>query len=273
MNKLAIATVNFKNYKMTNEFLDSFEDQTDKNFKTFVVDVTPEKERPDFPGRDWFEIIYGQNKGYGCGINLGLKKAISQGFEKYVIINNDVEVRQDFVEKSKEALQKHPGSLIGGKIYYGKGYEYHKERYKRQDLGKVIWYAGGSIDWDHALIKHRGVDEVDEGKHDSFKETDFVTGCLMVLDKEVVDKLGFLDESYFLYYEDADFSALAKKKGVKLYYDPDIVIWHKNAQSTGGAGSKMHQTWQRKSRLKFGLRYAPWRTKIHLLKNYLLSSI
>ncbi len=113
------------------------------------------------------------------------------------------------------------------------------------------------------------MDEVDTGKYDKFEETDFVNGALMCFDKKVIDTIGFWDEKYFLYFEDADFCVRAKRAGIKLYYDPTIVVWHKNAQSTGGSGSLIHQNYQTKNRLRFGLKYAPLRTKIHLLKNYL----
>ena len=95
----------------------------------------------------------------------------------------------------------------------------------------------------------------------------------MIFNKSVIDKIGYLDESYFLYYEDADWCERAKKAGINLYYDPSIVIWHKNAQSTGGAGSKLHQKYQEKNRLKFGLKYAPWKTKLHLIINLLTDKI
>ena len=90
----------------------------------------------------------------------------------------------------------------------------------------------------------------------------------MMFDKKFFETVGPLDESYVMYYEDADWCMRARRAGIKLYYDPKIVIYHKNAQSTGGAGSELHGSYQRKNRLKFGFRYAPVGTKIHLLKNY-----
>jgi GT2 family glycosyltransferase len=89
----------------------------------------------------------------------------------------------------------------------------------------------------------------------------------MAYKKSVLNIVGKWDESYFLYYEDADFCERALKKGVSLLYDPSIHLWHKNAQSTGGSGSSLHQKYQTKNRLIFGLKYAPFRTKIHLLLN------
>jgi GT2 family glycosyltransferase len=95
----------------------------------------------------------------------------------------------------------------------------------------------------------------------------------MLFDKSVIDKVGFWDESYFLYFEDADYCVRAKRKGIKLYYDPSINVWHKNAQSTGGSGSSIHVKYQKENRVKFGFKYAPLKTKFHLVKNFLFAKI
>lgn len=198
-----------------------------------------------------------------------MKEAIKQKYDKFCILNNDIFFKNDFIDSAIKSILHHPSSIIGGKIYYAPGYEYHKDRYKHNELGKVIWYAGSNINWQHALTPHRGVDEIGHHQYDKLEETEFVNGALMLFDKSIVDKVGFWDESYFLYFEDADYCVRAKKAGVKLYYDPSLIIWHKNAQSTGGAGSLIHQKYQRAGRLRFGLKYAPLKTKIHLLINYI----
>lgn len=267
--KLAIVTTNFENYQVTKDFLSSVENSIDDRTKVFISDLSTNIQSLII--KKWAEVIAGKNLGYAHGINLGLKKGLLEGFDQFVVINNDIRVRSDFVSSVVKSVNKHPTSIIGGKIYYEQGYEYHKDRYELPELGKVIWYAGGEVDWKHAVTHHIGVDEIDRGQYDTSKETEFITGCLMCFDKSVIEKVGFLDESYFLYYEDTDYCERAKNRGVKLYFDPSITIWHKNAQSTQGVGSKLHQKYQNTNRIKFGLKYAPLRTKIHLLKNYLLN--
>ena len=133
-------------------------------------------------------------------------------------------------------------------------------------MGKVLWYAGGINDWANSMIFHRGVDEVDHGQYDQYGATDSITGCLLCFDKKVWETVGAWDESYFLYFEDADFCERAKRAGFKLTYNPRLVIWHKVSQSTGGSGSGLHWKHQTKNRIKFGLKYAPWKTKLYLLK-------
>lgn len=268
MDKLAVVTVNFENYQVTEEFLESFKKNKNSSYKIFISDLSREKKV--IKSNLDIEVIEGSNNGYAYGVNLGLKKAIDEGFTKFVVINNDTQVSEEFISRVLNSLNKNPTSIIGGKIYYSPGFEYHKSRYKSEDLGKVIWYAGGVMDWNNVGTSHQGVDEVDHGQYDQRGETEFITGCLIGFDKMVIDRISFWDESYFLYFEDADWCERAKKAGIKLFYDPSIIIWHKNAQSTGGSGSKLHQNYQKKNQLKFGLKYAPFRTKLHLLFNIAL---
>ncbi|KKQ01974.1 MAG: Glycosyl transferase family 2 [Candidatus Roizmanbacteria bacterium GW2011_GWA2_36_23] len=268
-NSLAVITVVYQNYSILEDFFESLRKQNNKNFRLFISDLSDDKKeiKTGLPST----TINSGNNGYAHGVNLGLKKALEQNFKYFCVINNDILLDKEFIHNAINSITRNPSSVIGGKIYYAPGYEYHKNSYKKNAIGKVIWYAGGKVDWNHALTPHRGVDELDTGKYDMFEETDFVNGCLMCFDKKVADQVGLWDEKYFMYFEDSDYCQRAKKKGVKLYYDPSIVIWHKNAQSTGGSGSKLHQEFQEKSRLRFALKYAPIKTKIHVLINYILA--
>jgi len=267
---IGIITVNYNQYQQTQEFLDSLNSvQKAKKAWVYIADVSSKKEliniqKYQFP----VTIEEKENKGYAFGVNCGLRFFLRKGVERFCVVNNDIIFDQDFLIEVEKTFKK--ADIFGGKIYYAKGFEYHKNRYQKKDLGKVLWYAGGGFDWKNALTFHRGVDEVDRGQYDNFEETDFITGCLFCFNKKVVDKVGFWDERYFLYFEDADYCVRVKNKEFKLYYNPKIVIWHKNAQSTGGVGSKVHQRYQRKNRLIFGLKYAPFKTKIYLILNYFL---
>lgn len=268
MNKLAIIVTTI-NPPVLVDFLESIERQNDKNFHVFIVDITDSLTSPSV-NSSFVTFIKATNDGYAASLNTGLKRALIENYTKFCAINDDTFFQEDFVDSSLKALDVNPFSVIGGKIYYAEGYEHHKKRYKKEDLGNVIWFAGGKFDWDHVLSKHVGVDEVDKGQFDQKKEVDFITGALMLFDKRVLDKVGFWDESYFLYFEDADFCVRAKKKGLKLVYEPSIKIWHKVSQSTGGSGSSTQVKYQTKNRLRFGLKYAPLKTKAHLLKNFIL---
>lgn len=266
---IGLITVNYNQYNIVKDFLDSIVSVNNaKNLKVYIANVSTKKQ-PFKIGEYPMEVININlpNKGYAFGINEGTKYFLKQGLTQFCAINNDIYLDKNFAIEAEKTFQK--ADIFGGKIYYAKGFEYHKTRYAKKDLGKVIWYAGGEIDWKNVFTNHRGVDEVDNGQYDKFEKTDFITGCMLFFNKKVIDKIGFWDEKYFLYFEDTDFCERAKRAGFTLYYNPKIIIYHKVSQSTGGSGSSIHTKYQRKNRLIFGLKYAPLKTKIHLIKNYI----
>ncbi len=284
---LAIITVIYQNYTILNDFFASLQSQYDRDFHVFLVDLTPRKNLqiitiPD----DRYSLIRGENKGYAHGVNLGIKAALSQNIARFAVVNPDIIFDTYFTQTCKHALNQFPDSIIGGKIFYAHGYEYHKNKdasstlqaslagsstLAAQAFKDTIWYAGGRIDWAHATSHHIGVDDLDHPMYDQAGLTDFVTGCCMVYDKSVHEKVGKWDEKYFMYFEDTDYCMRAKKKGVQVRYEPAIKLWHKNAQSTGGSGSDFHTKSMEQSRTRFALKYAPWRTKAHIFINTYLS--
>ncbi len=268
-DKIAIVTVLYNNYTILNDFFNSLKNQDSSRFHVFVADLSTEPQQ--YPYLPFVTLLKGPNGGYAYGVNRGIQKAIEEGYEKFVVINSDVYVAENFVEAVQSSLANHKNTLLGGKIYYAPGYEYHKDTYSKNEIGKVIWFAGGKIDWANMITSHTGVDEVDKGQYETQTQVDFITGCFMAYPKSVIDTIGQWDETWFLYYEDTDYSVRAARAGIRLLYDPSIMLWHKNAQSTGGSGSSIHTKYQEKNRLTFGFKYAPLRTRFHLAKNAILS--
>ncbi len=205
------------------------------------------------------------NIGFAAGNNLGLKRAIDDGVDIVVMINNDTIVPEDLILNilASPIVEKSTGA-VGGLIYFAKGFEF-EDKYKKEDLGKVVWYAGGEYDWNNVYASHIGVNEVDQGQFDDVRETDFITGCLFITKAEVLKKVGLFDERYCLYFEDSNLGMRIKKAGYKLIFDPNIKLWHKVAQSSG-IGSPLNDYFLTRNRLLFGMDYAKTRTKLALLR-------
>lgn len=210
-----------------------------------------------------------ENLGFAAGNNVGIQYALDNGADYILILNNDVEVHKNFIlEMMKNFESGNKVGAISPKIYFAKGFEFHKDRYKDSDLGKVIWYAGGLIDWDNVYGTTRGVDEVDIGQHNSERLSDYATGTCFLIPREVVEKVGMFDEKYFMYYEDTDLSQRIKRAGYRVMYEPDAIIWHKVAQSSG-IGSGLNDYFTTRNRMLFGFKYAKARTKFALVRESL----
>lgn len=269
--KIAIVILNWNGKKYIEKCLDSVSELRMMNYelRIIVVDngsidgsmVLIEKRYKDI------EILRSkENLGYAGGNNVGIKYAIENGADYILILNPDTIVDKNLlVELLKPFGTEEQVGLAGPKIYFAKGYEYHKDRYEEKDLGKVIFYGGGIIDWDNILVSHRGVDEVDNGQFDQGCETDFVTGCAMMISKEVINKIGYFDEKYFLYWEDSDYCQRAKNGGFKLWYQPNGLVWHMDSGSSK-VGGELHDYFLTRNRMIFGLSYGSLRAKFALVR-------
>ncbi len=217
----------------------------------------------------WVRIISLQNNlGFTGGNNVGMKDALSHKADLVWLLNNDTIVDVDALSLVTMFDDASVG-VAGSKIYFQKGHEYHRERYTKDQQGKVLWYAGGLVDWANMYASHNGVDEVDYGQYDTPKETHFVTGCSFMISRDVIERVGMLDEKYYLYLEDLDYCIRIQRAGFRLLYIPTSRVWHVNAGSSGGAGNTLHEYYMTRNRLLIGLRYAPLRTKIALIREAL----
>jgi GT2 family glycosyltransferase len=276
MKKVAVILVNFHSEVDLAEVIPSVEESlVPKGFerKVIVVDNASRDEgwgkvqKIAKPFNDIHLIRSLQNTGFAGGNNLGIMWAKRWGAEYFLLLNVDTKVKKDFLVELVRAVQKDGKiGLAASKIYFYPGYEFHKDRYQKSDLGKVIWYGGGLIDWNNMVGFHRFVNEIDEGQlGDKVEETEFATGCSMFITKEVIEKVGLLDEKIFFSWEDVDYSIRARKMGFEIAYVPGSIVWHKNANTSGGAGSPVQDFYQTRNRLIVGLRYASWKVKILLL--------
>lgn len=270
MKKIFIVILNYNSEKDTEECLDSLLKIKTSGFLVNAIVIDNSENKFDLDVIKYKKINIKKidtlkNLGFSGGMNTGIKHSLNEGADYVLVMNNDTIVAENFIQELFNFSEKNSNAgIVAPKIYFAKGHEFHKDKYEDAELGKVIWYAGGIMDWNNVIGKHRGVDEVDKGQFDDVMTTDFTSGCAMLIKKEVFENIGFFDEKYFLYYEDADLCIRAKKAGYKIYFVPGSVIWHKNAGSAGGSGSKLQEYYITRNRLLFGNRYAPLRSRIAL---------
>ncbi len=274
MKKVVIVTVNYNTEKDTLDLIESINKIRKDDFLIEVVVVdNGSKDKFALPKeyeKDILLIKSEINKGFSGGYNIGIKKALEKKADYVLIVNNDTIMDPLMVKNLLKVLES--DAKIGAvtpKIYFAKGHEFHKDRYTKEELGRVFWYAGGYMDWKNVQSIHRGVDEVDNGQYDKTEKTDFASGCCILFKIEVLDKVGLFDDKYFLYYEDADLNERIKKAGYKIYYVPPAVLVHVNASSSGGAGSLLQDYFITRNQMLFGMKYAPLRAKIALIRQSL----
>lgn len=236
--------------------------------KKFQISNFPPK--ADQPLAGSFQFIENKrNLGYAGGNNVGIKAALKDGADYIMVLNNDTILDKNLVAQLLETFENYPDAgIVSPKIYFAPGFEFHKDRYKKSDLGKVFWYAGGLIDWSNVYASHRGVDEADRGQYEKVSETDYASGACFLVKREVLQKVGLFDRDYFLYWEDADLSERIKRVGYKTLYAPPAHLWHKNAGSSR-VGGALHDYYITRNRLLFGKKFATLRARFALFRESL----
>jgi len=272
MPQVYISILNFNGKDNTIDCLKSLDKALRENFdlKVLVIDnASSEKlELPSLSNLNVQLIENKENLGFSGGHNVGIKFALDNGADFIIILNNDTVVDKKLISELVKASKDDIGIVVP-KIYFYPGFEFHKGRYKKEEEGKVFWYAGGIMDFRNVIGHHRGVDEVDHGQYDTVESTDFASGCCILVRREVFEKVGVFDDRYFLYYEDNDLSQRAGRSNFKIIYNPKAILWHKNAGSVGGSGSSLQDYYITRNRMLFGMKHAPLRSKVSLIRESL----
>jgi len=259
--KVFIIILNWNNWSDTLECLESLKNNDYPNYQVVIIDNGSDQ-RPN-ASEAGVKIIYNQeNLGFAGGNNVGIKYALEQGADYVLLLNNDTVVSQDFLFKLVKAGESNKRfGLLGPKIFF-----YSSARQPDGEKEK-IWFAGGQVNWLFNKGKMRGWGEKDKGQCDqpAIQETEYITGCCLLIKKEVIEKIGLIPEEYFLYYEDTDWSLAAQKAGFKCIFVPAARIWHKGSKSSV-EGSPSYIYYHVRNGLILARRYAPWYIKplVHL---------
>jgi GT2 family glycosyltransferase len=228
--------------------LDSLLTQDYPEFEVIVVDNassdgTPELVAERFPA---VRLLRNErNLGFAGGANVGLCAARG---EALLLFNQDAVAEAGWLAAMVDGLLSHPDAGIAGcKILFPDG--------------KTLWHAGVDLVKERFLPMHRGDGETDQGQYDRLTDpggtqtcVEAVTGAAMAIRHDVLDKIGLLDEDYFLYFEDIDLCLRARAAGYRIVYLPDAVVRHHLSASLGAASKDKMLTYHT-SRLLFLLKH------------------
>lgn len=225
--EIAVILVNWNGYSFTKACLTSLEQVEAPKFHVILVDNASKAReglrlKEEFPHVHLIETT--ENLGFAGGNNIGLRYAIEQRFKQFLLLNNDTIVAPDFLKEMQIVLAKHPDcGAVQPLILF------------LHDQTK-IWSAGGKWNSFLGYAKTLG----DRAPISIFKpdnsNLDWVTGCCMLLSKEAITASGLLDEQYFAYFEDVEWSMRIRNAGYSLKLAPKAIIYHE----AGAASKKKH---------------------------------
>jgi GT2 family glycosyltransferase len=205
-----IIVLNFNGKDTLIDCLSSIYQSDYLNFEVVLVDNDSkdgsfEKARKLF-SRAHF-IKNSNNLGFSKGNNVGIRFALEKFADYVLILNNDTLVEKTTLSTLVKVMDENPKVGVSSPVIFS--------------ADEKIWFAGGCIDWFKMKTYH--LTKVDSSLPYA---TQYVSGCAMLVRKDVFKKIGLFDERFFLYYEDADFSVRAKKDGFDLSIVPSASIRH-----------------------------------------------
>ena len=148
-----------------------------------------------------------KNLGFAKGVNIGIKEALKQGAGYVLLCNPDAFVDGQCVSYLVRQAEKEIG--IYSPVIY------HKTK-------GSVWFCGGKINYIRQYATHKFFSQIPKKAYFS----EYISGCVMFISKEVFEKVGFFDENFFLYYEDVDFSLRAQRNGFCTKIVPNAIAFH-----------------------------------------------
>ena len=218
--RLSIITINYNGIKDTNELIDSIPFK--ENTEVIVVDNASKEDEASIISERFPQVKVirsDKNLGFAGGNNLGIKEAKG---DYILLINNDTYFKEfniDNLIKRLECSEK--TGIVCPKLRFAWG-------------NNPIQFAGytplSSITLRNKAI---GFGEEDKGQYDTAHPTPFAHGAAMLIKRDAIEKVGFMPECYFLYYEEIDWSMMFTRAGYEILYEPCCTVFHKESQTTG----------------------------------------
>ena len=182
MPKVGIVISNYNGWQDTLVCLDSLQKQTFTDFEVILIDDASPNDsvaqlQNKLPPNTVF-LPQERNVGFAAANNIGMRRALDDGCDFALLLNNDTSVRPDFLEK---LLAETPaGAVSCPKMLF-------------MDPPDEIWFAGGELDPKTGKVKHLGGHKKDGPEFAEKKQVSFITFCCVLLPRAVVEKVGYLD--------------------------------------------------------------------------------
>lgn len=199
--------------------------------------------RVEFPGVE--VLVPARSLGFAAGNNLGIRRALERRVNQIVLLNNDTVVEPGFLAPLAAVFRAFPDAgMATGPVLYASS-------------PNRIWSAGGTLGGWTALTRHSCVGQPRADLPEDVHETEYANGCFVMVSRACLEKVGLMDERYFLYYEDTDWCARVRKAGFKIYYTPGPAVLHKVSAGTQGRKALFRYYCDRNS-WHYARRNLPW---------------
>lgn len=158
-----------------------------------------------------------QNKGYAGNNNMGILIAMEMGADWIFIANEDTIINPPGISFLVEAGESNPGiGMVGPVVYHF-------------DEPEIIQSAGGILDGRWRPV-HLEQNQLDLGQVSELKDVHWISGCAILVRRQVVEQVGSLDERFFCYWEEVDWAYRVGTAGWRIVIEPRAKLWHKGVR-------------------------------------------
>ena len=154
-----------------------------------------------------------ENLGFAGGNNLGLRWVLEDGIDAVLLLNDDLIVAEDTVDRLVQKLGDPEVGALAPKVLV-------------HSAPDTIWAAGGMVD-SRGAATQRHCGKPDLGQADESVEIDYAVGCAMLVKTQVIRQIGPMDPRYYMYYEESDWCRRMRRAGYRILYVPESRTWHK----------------------------------------------
>ncbi len=229
---VTIVVLNWNNFSDTAVCLESLGAVTYPNFNVVVVDnASTDDSTIRLRGLSFsypFVLIENDsNLGYAAGNNVGIRYALEIGASKILLLNNDTVVARDFLDRLCDCAERFPSAgIISARLFY---------------LGDPtrVWFDGARWSAEHIRLEWPGQGMLESELPNEDHETDYASGAALLFRAEVAEKIGLLDEAFFLVWEEVDWCFRARAVGWTIVVATGAKVWHKIGASFGDESSPL----------------------------------
>lgn len=249
--RVSIIILNWNSFEVTLECLLSLRKMDYRNFEVVVVDngsVDSSAEELLKSAPEIRLIRNETNRGFAGGCNAGMRDALGRATDYVLLLNNDTVVAPDFLRELVQVAESDTkiGALSPKILFF--------------DRPDRLNYAGGTHRFWRLFPEQFGIRQRDDGRFDQTREVSFLTGCALLIRAAVVRQVGVLEEVYFHFYEDIEWSLRVIAAGFKAMYVPKAVIWHREHYVTSrNHGNGFIEYYLARNNVIFARKHVPWR--------------
>ena len=172
----------------------------------------------------WVKLVLSDtNKGFAGGNNMGTK--VAKG--KYLLLlNNDTVIESSLRPMLDTFTMDSSVGAVGCKLQYGSGRLQESMGYEHTPISLPLSWMGLGQVFKNCKLLRRTVHHLSPIYKNTFAECAWVSGACLMTKKDLWDRIGGLDEAYFMYVEDVDYCRSVRATGYKVAYTQDVLVTH-----------------------------------------------